>query len=125
MNKMAAPALAVCALLAGGCVSLGDGELTTRERDLLTYGALTLADAGLAYAALDSGATEANQLHTAWGDDAATVALSIAITGAALAYLMDRLCRTFEGEHDHRAWRRVNTLRLAVDLWGVKELAAE
>ena len=110
---------ALLLMLLSGCASSGD-TLTTRQKDLLTYGALTLADAGMAYVAVREGGTEVNALHAIGGKDAAVAALSVAVTGAAFGYLLDRM--SSRCGHDHRAWRSLNLLRGAVDLWNVKVL---
>ena len=120
MRKNGAIALGITALLAAGCVSSGD-SLTTRQKDLLTYGALTLADAGIVYVGVTEGATEVNPLHRLGGDDAVVVALSVAVTGAVFAYLMDKLTRA--SGHDHSAWKKLNILRGVVAAWDVAQIA--
>ena len=122
MRKNRVIALGITALLMTGCASTGD-SFTTRQKDLLTYGALTLADAGIVYVGMNEGATEMNPLHTLGGDDAVVVALSVAVTGAVFAYLMDRLTRASGRGHDHSAWKKLNILRGAVAAWDVAQIA--
>lgn len=113
--------LAVTALLATGCATTRIDGLTARQKDLLTYGALTAADAALTYVAVREGGTEINLVHSIGGRDAATVALSVAVTGAVFGYLLDRWAGACG--HDHRAWRSLNILRGVVDGWDLVQVA--